>query len=149
MCSTPFGERCRQQVFRGRLNIWVCYWVPWYLYLAFIFFLSSIPRPDRAFGIEIKDFLLHPVEYFTLPILTFRAFKKSTYTLLSQRFFTIGILFCVLYAASDEFHQLFVHHRSGSVQDVIYDLIGVAIGATLYFLCRMRKSQESDGYLST
>lgn len=37
----------------------------------------------------------------------------------------------VLYAASDEFHQLFVPGRSGEIRDVIIDACGVAIGILL------------------
>ncbi|MEF2639337.1 MAG: VanZ family protein, partial [Lachnospiraceae bacterium] len=40
----------------------------------------------------------------------------------------------VLYAASDEFHQLFVPGRSGQVRDVCIDSSGVMIGILLLTL---------------
>lgn len=36
--------------------------------------------------------------------------------------------FCVLFAASDEFHQLYVAGRSGSLRDVAIDSIGILAG---------------------
>ena len=45
-----------------------------------------------------------------------------------------------LYAASDEFHQLFVHERSGQLSDVLIDTAGVVLGAFLVmFLYKKRK----------
>jgi len=40
-----------------------------------------------------------------------------------------GTLLCVaVYAGSDEFHQLFVPGRTGSLQDVLIDTLGAAVG---------------------
>ncbi len=114
------------------MNPFLVYWLPWYAYLALIFFLSSIPRPDQALGFEIKDFFAHPLEYFFLPLLTFRAFRQSRYGTLKNRFLVRGVLFCLFYAATDEFHQLFVPHRSGCLVDVLYDSIGIGLGTVLY-----------------
>ncbi|MCI8310512.1 MAG: VanZ family protein [Clostridia bacterium] len=41
---------------------------------------------------------------------------------------TISILLGVIYAITDEIHQLFVPGRSGKIQDVCIDSIGVVIG---------------------
>lgn len=40
----------------------------------------------------------------------------------------------VLYACSDELHQLFVAGRAGRVSDVLVDSAGVALGLALFFL---------------
>jgi VanZ family protein len=45
-----------------------------------------------------------------------------------------SILFSMLYASTDEFHQLFVEGRSGSVRDVMIDTLGATLGI-LFFLC--------------
>ncbi|MCD8020728.1 MAG: VanZ family protein [Clostridiales bacterium] len=44
------------------------------------------------------------------------------------------ILFCILYAASDEFHQLFVEGRAGRILDVGVDSMGILCGAILFLL---------------
>jgi len=46
----------------------------------------------------------------------------------------ISVLVCMCYAATDEFHQLFIEGRSGSVCDVLIDTIGAVLGV-LAFLC--------------
>lgn len=51
-----------------------------------------------------------------------------------------------LFAASDEFHQLFSEGRSGSVQDVILDTCGVAVGSIILWnlngMLRKRKQRQ-------
>lgn len=42
----------------------------------------------------------------------------------------------IIYAISDELHQLLVSGRSGKVQDVIIDLLGISTGIMLYLLIR-------------
>lgn len=39
---------------------------------------------------------------------------------------------CCFYAASDEFHQLFIPGRSGEIRDVLIDTSGGAVGAAIY-----------------
>ena len=43
-----------------------------------------------------------------------------------------AILICVLYAISDEIHQLFVPGRGGQVKDVLIDSAGAAVGILGY-----------------
>lgn len=64
-----------------------------------------------------------------------------TFTFLLQALLTIGIV--VLYAASDEFHQLFVSGRSGQATDVLIDTCGGLFGILFYFLlARIRKNHR-------
>ena len=46
----------------------------------------------------------------------------------------IVVIICMLYAATDEIHQLFVSGRTGKAADVLIDTIGAFCG-TLVFLC--------------
>ena len=52
--------------------------------------------------------------------------------------FTWIILFCLIYAVSDEFHQLFVPGRTGSIIDWLIDSAGSLIGCLIGFktICR-------------
>lgn len=45
-----------------------------------------------------------------------------------------SVFVTLLYAASDEFHQLYVPGRSGSIRDVLLDTLG---GITGVFICRL------------
>ena len=44
------------------------------------------------------------------------------------------IIFCMLYAATDEFHQLFVPGRGAQVRDVVIDTCGSLIGTAVFLL---------------
>ena len=48
--------------------------------------------------------------------------------------FNISILFCFLYACTDEFHQLYVPGRSGKFSDVLIDTLGAFTGIILIFI---------------
>lgn len=45
-----------------------------------------------------------------------------------------GTVFCCVYAATDEFHQLFVSGRGGMVSDVALDTCGGAVGGVFFAL---------------
>ncbi len=74
----------------------------------------------------------HLTEYFILGFLIFRALH---YTWLKQITTTIAsILLTSLYAASDEYHQVFTANRSPHVEDVILDSTGGLIGIIAAFV---------------
>ena len=74
----------------------------------------------------------HVSEFFILGILVINLISKYNvkYSYLNS------FIVCVLYASSDEFHQLFVPGRSGQVTDIFIDMIGVVLGLLLVFLIR-------------
>ena len=51
------------------------------------------------------------------------------YKIYGMKQFLFAILFCFLYACSDEIHQLFVPGRSGEIKDVLLDTFGGAFGS--------------------
>ena len=52
----------------------------------------------------------------------------------------------VIYASTDEIHQLFVADRAGSPRDVCIDSAGVAIGAILMHLLWLRCNRREDHF---
>lgn len=54
-----------------------------------------------------------------------------------------GFIFCVLYAATDEFHQSFVGGRGPSVRDVGIDSLGVLIASDT-FGCRTETGEAAE-----
>lgn len=52
----------------------------------------------------------------------------SAESLKLKRKLVYALLFCLIYAASDEIHQIFVPGRSGEVRDAFIDLCGSVIG---------------------
>ena len=86
----------------------------------------------------------HMSEYAVLTILfglTIREYKKEPWLLLA-------LAATAAYAATDEFHQLFVPGRSGQLKDVLIDTAGGALGlvllALILYLKRRRKMKETE-----
>lgn len=74
----------------------------------------------------------HFSEYFVLGLLVANAFRVSG--VFGFKGFIFSLLFCILYAVSDEFHQYFVPGRSTEFKDIVMDTIGSIVGIGLYSL---------------
>jgi VanZ family protein len=72
----------------------------------------------------------HFVEYAVLGFLIYRAVHSDPAfgSCSPRRKFWFVLLCCMLYAATDEFHQKFVATRQPAVQDVLLDTCGAAFG---------------------
>jgi len=133
------------------------YWLPLLIWLAVIFVNSTdlmsaehtsrfiVPillwlKPGMA-PETIQSILFavrkcaHMAEYAILALLLWRALRSGP-TLCTTRPVLFGavLVACIVFAASDEFHQSFVKSRTPSVRDVILDtagaLFGLLIGAS-------------------
>lgn len=58
-------------------------------------------------------------------------FLLGIFAALSWKRFSFAVLFCFLYACSDEIHQLFVPGRNGNIADVGIDAIGFVLGSAI------------------
>ncbi|SDO39232.1 VanZ family protein [Alkalicoccus daliensis] len=74
----------------------------------------------------------HFFVYFVLGILTLRALHSSRIHGASAVVYALCI--CILYAITDEVHQLFIPGRAGTITDVAIDSAGAAAGIALYLL---------------
>ncbi|MBI1839023.1 MAG: VanZ family protein, partial [Candidatus Colwellbacteria bacterium] len=79
--------------------------------------------------------LAHIMEYSVLAILVFRAFELR---IVRRQAVALAIVISVLYAILDEWHQMFVRGRQGAWQDIIIDIVGIAI---IYMWLRTRKRE--------
>lgn len=110
---------------------------------------DNLPAAEQTEIVASLQFLArksaHFSIYMTLGVLSFLAVISYEKLLFAIRLTTSSGI-CLLYAASDEFHQLFVPGRSGEVRDVMIDFSGAALGialSTLVFLliCRIKKKR--------
>lgn len=134
------------------------YWVPVILWMVLIFNLSSQVAeqsnklstgftevvvkvlekvaPRASFSIESFNHMVrknaHFFTYLILGILVINALRKSGVQGYHSIAWAVGI--CILYAVSDEVHQLFVPGRGAAVKDVIIDSAGATVGIGLYLL---------------
>ena len=62
-------------------------------------------------------------------------------------------IFCILYAMSDEFHQLFVPGRSGEIRDICIDSLGALLGIIImtcvisivkFIICQIMKKRKKN-----
>lgn len=89
-----------------------------------IWLFPGISEERLNFAHFIIRKLGHLTEYAILGLLAARAFSTSSQQLLRRRWFLSALLLVALYAFSDEFHQLFVPSRTGSIYDSFIDIAG-------------------------
>lgn len=136
---------------RARLRL-LFYALPLVLWMAAIFYMSgSSGSSEHSFrllkfllnllapgsaeelsypSLHAMDYVLrktcHVTEYAILTLLALRAVHFGRSALTYRHIGTAGGI-AVLYAMSDELHQLFVSGRTGKPQDVLIDSIGVCL----------------------
>ena len=81
--------------------------------------------------------LAHITEYLILGFLMFNLLKQYSVT---NIYYAIGL--SILYSCTDEFHQLFISGRSGSIRDILIDSIGILIGTYLYKLLFIKNKEN-------
>ena len=75
----------------------------------------------------------HFIIYLVGGILLFNFFRTYNISLRNQIIY--AILGIILYASSDEFHQLYVNGRTARVEDVLLDTLGAIVGILLNLIC--------------
>ena len=139
------------------------YWLPLILWMTVIFGASTqLGSPDNTsfFFRPLMHWLFprmsgetmerlhhvvrktaHFVEYAILGVLAWRAvhFDPAFGSFSPRRQYGFALLFCLLYASTDEFHQIFVPSRQASVQDVLLDTSGSGLGLLATLGLRKRR----------
>ncbi len=149
----------------GMLGRVLKYWLPVVLWMTVIFGASTslgTSQHTSRFVVPILKWLApgmsedsintihyyvrktaHFSEYAFLGILLIRAIRSEPKLMANrtlQRQLLLGVLLCALFAASDEFHQLFVSDREARVTDVLIDTTGSSCGLLLFWgVLRLRK----------
>lgn len=105
-------------------------WVPVVVYMAAIFYVSSLEHPPVP--ADIPDVRLHAAAYFGLMVVVTRALAHGTWAGVTGVTLGVAWLITVLYGASDEWHQMYVSMRTAEFRDLIADAIGAfAAGISL------------------
>ena len=94
---------------------------------------NETPNNEKEIIVKNSSFyirkLAHITEYLILGFLMFNLLKQYSVT---NIYYAIGL--SILYSCTDEFHQLFISGRSGSIRDILIDSIVILIGTYLYKL---------------
>lgn len=143
------------------------YWLPVVLWMTLIFAGSgdskSGNRSSRLIGPLVRFFVpdvspdtlemiilgvrktAHLTEYTVLAILVWcarRQQRRGEYLTWRWRDARWALLICVLYAATDEWHQSFVPNREAAVHDVFIDAIGATGGLVLVWVVSRWKRKD-------
>jgi VanZ family protein len=83
--------------------------------------------------------LAHMTCYFILAVLAF--FLLHQLYGLEPKTIIYTIIFCIIYAITDEIHQLFVPDRSGEILDVIIDTTGAILSLIIPTIVLIKKKK--------
>lgn len=88
--------------------------------------------------IETVEPILRKIAHLTTYAIGGIAIANCVWQFCSKEKRAIGISTCigVLYAISDEVHQLMIDGRNGNIKDVIIDSIGILIGIMIFLLIK-------------
>lgn len=102
---------------------------------------NETPNNEKEIIVKNSSFYIrkiaHITEYLILGFLMFNLLKQYSVT---NIYYAIGL--SILYSCTDEFHQLFINGRSGSIRDVLIDSIGILIGTYLYKLLFIKNKEN-------
>ena len=119
-------------------------YVPALLYMALIFYISSIPLPKpieqvTTFYFDPGKHLAHLVEYAILSALLYVASRNVNKSFIVSAF----------YGLSDEVHQYFVPTRLFDPVDLTFDVLGALLGALFTaLLCKKVAERKEASKLS-
>jgi VanZ family protein len=99
-------------------------WGPVAIYMAAIFYASSLSVVPGPVGFYFSDTLLHMACYGGLALFVLRALAGGKWTGVTMGVAMAAWLIATLYGASDEWHQLYVPGRSSELRDLVNDTAG-------------------------
>lgn len=115
------------------MNLHIRHWLPVVIWMAVIFTFSAIPNLksglDSTWDLVLRK-CAHVLEYMILGWLTSRSLAADGWP--RSRSVMVAMLICLLYAASDEFHQSFVTGRHAAWFDWLVDSFGSTLGIGLF-----------------
>ena len=120
----------------------IVYYGPAVVYALVIFFMSSLPDiklPD--IGIDFGDKFIHMIEFGLFGIFLYRAFRYNPQV---SRPYLLTVCTGLLYAASDEFHQLFVPGRECDIIDFAADAVGLIIFSAMSVWLNAKKQANNS-----
>ena len=118
--------------------------IPSGIWMVIIFVLSSRPRimVSQEYWTNFIVFkALHIIEYAILMMCNTIAIAKNTKGIRLKTVALFAGSLALLYATTDEVHQLFVPTRLGSARDVLIDSIGIF--SVYWWILHYEKSKRS------
>jgi len=76
------------------------------------------------------------------PVTTATVATVANVTGITAKYLVAAWLIGTAYACTDEFHQLFVPDRAGTLTDILIDSAGVACGVLVYYICSRHRNRH-------
>jgi hypothetical protein len=110
---------------------WFLLWGPVAVYMAAIFYASSLSVIPGPVSFWFSDTVLHTACYAGLALVTLRALARGKWTGLTVGVAIAAWLVATLYGVTDEWHQVYVPGRTSELRDLVNDAVGAlaAVGA--------------------
>ena len=86
--------------------------------------------------------VMHASVYFILALLLLIVLNKNNVT--DYKLYLFTIIFCIIYAITDEVHQLYVSERTGQPLDVLIDTTGSVLGLLVYKIGHNKSKSKND-----
>jgi VanZ family protein len=112
-------------------------WSPVVVYMAAIFYVSSLQNPPTPPGVIDVD--LHALAYFGLMVVVLRAVSGGRWVGVTLKTIAIAWAITVAYGLTDEWHQMYVPTRHAELRDAQANAIGAlvaGIGAKAWGIIR-------------
>lgn len=133
-------------------------WILLLLWMLIIFLFSNQPHSGTTTHNMIKTYVssndlvttlnfiirksAHVMEYLILFLLTHSLLKE--YQTNSKKIIVLSLIFCFLYACSDEYHQSLVPGRTSQFKDVIIDITTPTLITSIYLLSKNTKTSKKS-----
>lgn len=113
---------------------------------------ERLPSIEQSQVVESIQFYIRKTAHFSIYALLGACAHFGTLAnkkISRQKNVFISLLICLVYASSDEIHQLFVSGRSGQISDVLLDFTGSIFGTVVFLIAlkiiqmiRLKKSKQ-------
>jgi VanZ family protein len=100
------------------------------IFASIIFYLSSIPGSSFPKGLGISTKIYHISIFFLLSLFLIISIVRGKQN--NKYLLFVAILIAIVYAATDEIHQIFVLGRVPAFTDVMIDSIGIILAGIIY-----------------
>ena len=131
--NRPIPTSADRQVARSPALVYVSLWLPVAIYVALIFYASSLSSPPLPESVSDKT--LHLAAYGGLAIVLLRALAGGRWSGVTLTSMTAAFLLTTLYGATDEWHQTWTRGRSPEIADVLADASGALLGTVAAGAC--------------
>ncbi|BAH08416.1 VanZ family protein [Clostridium kluyveri] len=111
----------------------------------FIYLIQTLGLDLNAFFGNLSNFMVrkasHFLEYFILAILLFNIIKGKFEI---KKVFIISIVIVVVYACTDEIHQIFIPGRTARIKDIFIDTVGGSMGLLVSYFINKKIFYEKE-----